>query len=298
MQNILIIGGTGCVGQETAKHLLNKKETNVFCLSRGKTKSQVLENVKYETGDILDLESLISVLEKHQITHVLHTAALRTSDCKADPALAVKININGTTNVLEALRIYGKARRFLFISTAANYKVIPGQFVTEESPMVPLNAYTATKIACEQMIECYYRNYNIPATIIRPQIIYGPARGTDGSTAGISIALKEAAKGNKYTIPFSGTTSFHFSGDVGKYVGEALLNCPEDFDIYNLPNESMSVEFISDKINSRCPEPLIDFVENVYPFPEGSDATKFLKDFPTCQPTSLDEVLDLVFEDA
>ena len=190
MQNVLIIGGTGCVGQETAKYLLNHKDTKVICLSRGKTKGQNLENVTYELGDILDLDSLISVLEKHQITHVLHTAALRTSDCKADPALAVKININGTTNVLEALRIYGKAKRFLFISTAANYKVIHGELVTEESTMVPFNAYTATKIACEQMIDCYSSNYGIPSTIIRPQIIYGPARGTDGSPAGISSAHK------------------------------------------------------------------------------------------------------------
>ena len=279
-----------------AKYLVAEKETKVICLSRGITQGKALENVTYEIGDILDVDSLISVLEKHQITHVLHTAALRTSDCKENPALAVKININGTTNVLEALRTYGKVKRFLFISTAANYKVIPGKFVTEESPMVPLNAYTATKIACEQMIQCYSSNYRIPSTIIRPQIIYGPARGTDGSTAGISIALKEAAKGNKYTIPFSGTTSFHFSVDVGKFVGKALIESSEGFIIYNLPNESMSIKYIVDKINSRCSEPLIDFIKNVYPFPEGSDATKFLDHFPDCQPTTLDKVLDIVFD--
>jgi nucleoside-diphosphate-sugar epimerase len=292
MANVLIIGGSGCVGQETTKWLLEQNTEKIVCLSRGKTEFAAMDNVTYEIGDILDTNSISQVLEKHQISHVLHTAALRTSDCKENPSLAVKININGTTNVLEALRLYGKIKRLVFISTAAVYKVpADDSFADEKTPTYPLNAYTATKIACENMIECYSQNYDIPATIIRPQIIYGPSRGTDGSTAGVSTAIKSAANDQKYTIPFSGQIGFHFSGDIGKYHGKALLESPNHFDTYNLPGLSLKVEDIANAVNKKCGQELIDYKENTYSFPKGIIHQKFLEDFSDCKPTTLEQAL-------
>ncbi|NQZ58582.1 MAG: SDR family oxidoreductase, partial [Lentisphaeraceae bacterium] len=217
---VLIIGGSGCVGQEATKWLLKNRSAKIICLSRGLAAINKDPQVIYEQGDILKINSIEAVLQKHQVTHVLHTAALRTTACKENPALAVEVNINGTVNVLEAMRRFGKVKRLVFISTAAVYQV-PGNDVypNEKHPTSPLNSYTATKLACEQLIECYAINYAIPATILRPQVIYGPTRGEEGSTAGVTTAIKEAAAGRKFTIPFSGQTCFVYSEDMGQYCG-------------------------------------------------------------------------------
>lgn len=294
MNNILIIGGSGCVGQETTSWLKkNYPQSHIICLSRGKTSFKKEENVTYETGDILDMESILAVLNKHKVTHVLHTAALRTSDCKSNPALAVKININGTTNVLEAIRLYGKIQRLVFTSTAAIYEVpTEAKLADENDKTCPLNAYTATKIACEQMIECYSRNYDIPSTILRPQVIYGPKRGSEGSTAGVTIAIKEAFKGNKYEIPFSGKMCFVYSDDAGKYHGKALLESPHFCEAYNLPGFAYDISEITAAINEKTDSELVTHKAVTYPFPEGLNDQKFLSDFPNCEATHLTQALD------
>ena len=153
----------------------------------------------------------------------MHTAALRTTQCKQNPELAVKVNVNGLTNVF-AIREYGKIEHLVFISTAAVYKVPQdGSHPDENSPVEALNLYTSTKLAGEALCESYAHSYGIKSTVLRPQIIYGPSRGEEGSTAGVSMALKEAKSGRAYTIPFSGEYAFTYSSDVGLFCkGSAL----------------------------------------------------------------------------
>jgi len=134
----------------------------------------------------------------------------------------------------------------------------------------------------------------VKSTVVRPQIIYGPSRGSDGSTAGVSVAMREAAQGGKYTIPFKGRTFFHFSRDVGRFVGRALLETSEDFELYNLPGESLDVEDISRGLNKRFGKNLIDCEDVVYPFAEGLKDESFCKKFEDVDVTCLADVLDSI----
>lgn len=292
MATVLIIGGSGCVGIETTNALLSRGVDNIICLSRGTTAVNPIQGVQYVQADILDLPSISKVLSDHAITHVLHAAALRTTDCKNDPARAVEVNVTGTNNVLEAIRLYGKIERLVFTSTAAVYKVPDdGSFVDEQAATIPLNPYTATKLAAEQLIECYARCYQIPATILRPQIIYGPTRGSDGSTAGITQAIKAAEEGMHFTIPFGGKTGFHYSRDIGQQHALALLESPEHFACYNLPAESLSIAEICSEINSHHGNQLIDYIDSSYPFAQGLDSYAFLEAFPEAPVTKFSDAL-------
>jgi nucleoside-diphosphate-sugar epimerase len=281
MANILIIGGTGCVGQETASALLRQKQHQIVNFSRGQTASSSDSEMVHHQGDILDLDSITAALKKHAITHILHTAALRTSESKSHPHRAIDINVNGTANVLEAIRRYGKVERLVFLSTAAVYDIPPNnQFAKESTNTVPLNAYTATKLAAEQLVECYSNNYGIPSTILRPQIIYGLSRGADGSTAGVSSAIRAAVKTEAFEIPFGGTTGFHYAPNIGTNTALALLSSTKHFAAYNPPCESLSLEKITATINTAFPESQISHAQTVYPFPAGLDDTRFKMDFP------------------
>ncbi len=292
MPTVLIIGGSGCVGTETSHALVSSGVNKIVCLSRGTTAIQPIKGIQYVQADILDLPSLSAVLSEHAVTHVLHAAALRTTDCKNAPARAVEVNVTGTTNVLEAIRLYAKVERLVFTSTAAVYQVPEdGSFVDEQAPTSPLNPYTATKLAAEQLIECYARCYQIPVTILRPQIIYGPTRGSDGSTAGISQAIKSAEEGKRFTIPFGGRTGFHYSRDIGQQHALALLESPALFACYNLPAESLHVAEICTAINSHHGKQLVDYIDSPYPFAHGLDSCAFLQAFPEAPRTSFSEAL-------
>ena len=60
--------------------------------------------VVHVQGDITDLDALERVLAEHEITKVIHLAALQVPFVRADPALGARVNVLGTVNVLEAVR--------------------------------------------------------------------------------------------------------------------------------------------------------------------------------------------------
>ena len=290
---VLMIGGSGCLGFETMTWLLHNTSAKVICFSRGQKSADLIDGVIYEQGDILEQSSVERVLKKHAVTHVLHAAALRTSACKENPEKAEQVNVGGTNNVLEAIKDYGGVKRFVFISTAAVYQVPKDDFYPDEkSPTDPLNAYTATKLHGEKIVEDFSRKNNLPSTILRPQIIFGPSRGNDGSTAGVTTAIKSAVKGENYTIPFSGRYCFSFSQDVGEFCAKALLESPKNFEIYNLPGNSYDIEEIVYSLNDQFGDGLIGFIKNDYPFAKGINCELFFADFPDCTVTDFDQAIE------
>ncbi|EDM29435.1 hypothetical protein LNTAR_16833 [Lentisphaera araneosa HTCC2155] len=298
MKKVMIIGGSGCVGEETAKALLKSQNCEVIAVSRGKAAHDAIEGVIYEQGDILDKESILRLLQKYAVTHLLHTAALRTSQCKANPEQAVQVNIIGTANVLEAIREYAKLEHVVFISTAAVYKVPKdGTRPDENSPVEALNLYTSTKLAGEALVESYAHSYGLQCSVLRPQIIYGPSRGEEGSTAGVSLALKEARAGRAYTIPFSGQYAFTYSEDIGAFCKEVLLDSKSNsaFELYNLPGESLDIDDVVKEINSQSGKDLISYLPNQYPFAKGVLSEKFLKRFPSCDMSKFKKVVATYF---
>ena len=295
MKKVMIIGGSGCVGEETAKALLKEQNCEVIAVSRGKSAHDAIEGVIYEQGDILDKESILRLLQKYEVTHLLHTAALRTSQCKANPEQAVQVNINGTANVLEAIREHAKLEHFVFISTAAVYKVPKdGSCPDENSPVEALNLYTSTKLAGEALVESYAHSYGLQCSVLRPQIIYGPSRGEEGSTAGVSLALREAKAGRPYIIPFSGQYAFTYSEDIGTFCKEVLLDSKGDssYELYNLPGESLSIHDLAQSINSHYHKDLITYKDLTYPFAEGVSGDKFFSHFPQCRLSQFTQVLN------
>ena len=63
-----------------------------------------LARVKLEQGDITDFAALERVLDEHEITRVVHLAAMQVPFCRADPVLGARVNVVGTVNVFEAVK--------------------------------------------------------------------------------------------------------------------------------------------------------------------------------------------------
>lgn len=289
--NILITGGFGCIASETRAVLANDASVKkVVLLSRRPRTLEANENVKMvcDQVDLNKPEDLLEMLKKHSITHVFHTAAIRTSEAQENPAGAFDINVNITTNLLEACRLYGKVQRFVFISTAAVYGDIVHE-VDETAPTTAHLTYIATKLAAEKVCECYAKSYGIQTVVIRPQILYGPSRLSEGSTASVSHALVAAAKNEDFTIQFCGPHSFHYTADVGNFFSDAIIKDNNKvYEIYNLPGFSFSCREFADLLqkysNSR-----IQVIDKALPFPTKVNADRFSNDYPTYQCTPVEQ---------
>src|SRR3989338_8888989 len=120
---ILVTGGTGSIGSEIVRQLLKKGPKTIRVLSRHEEGHHQLmhelageeEKMRFIIGDIRDRERLALAMEGVDI--VFHAAALKHVPlCEYNPFEAVKTNIVGTQNVIEAARSAG-VDRVIGIST-------------------------------------------------------------------------------------------------------------------------------------------------------------------------------------
>jgi len=141
-KNILITGGTGSFGKKYVEHLLRDYTPNkVIIFSRDELKQFEMQQtynapcMRYFIGDVRDGPRLMRAMEG--VDFVIHAAALKqVPACEYNPFEAVKTNIHGAQNVIEAA-LANEVDRVIALSTdkAAN----------------PVNLYGATKLASDKL---------------------------------------------------------------------------------------------------------------------------------------------------
>ena len=121
-KNILITGGTGSIGLGIVKQLTKYRPKEIRILSNDENSIvESIENLgknsiyKFMVGDVRDKDRLNLAIRDIDI--VYHAAAMKHIDiCEHNPFDAVKTNVVGTSNILEASIIEG-VKKFIFIST-------------------------------------------------------------------------------------------------------------------------------------------------------------------------------------
>ncbi len=143
-KEILITGGTGTLGKEITKQLLkNHPEIRgIRIFSRDEEKHRLLKKELGETnkvgfliGNIKDKERLSRAMNRVDI--VFHTAAMKQIDmCEENPIEAVRINVDGSANVIDCA-IDNVVQNVMLIST--------------DKACYPINIYGVTKAAAEKL---------------------------------------------------------------------------------------------------------------------------------------------------
>lgn len=170
-KKILVIGGTGTIGSSLVRHLLKKQPNVVRILSRDEYKQfnmrnelREYNNVRYLLGDVRDYNRLVRAMEDIDI--VFHTAALKhVPACEYNPFEAVKTNVIGTQNVIEAA-IANSVKRVVFTST--------------DKTINPVNSYGATKLLAERLVASAH-NYKGAHETIFAAVRFGNVMGSRGS---------------------------------------------------------------------------------------------------------------------
>lgn len=139
---LLITGGTGSFGNAVLKRFLNTGIKEIRIFSRDEKKQHDMrvaiksDKVKYYIGDVRDYSSIVSAL--HGVDYVFHAAALKqVPSCEFYPMEAVKTNILGTENVLNAA-INSKVKKVICLST--------------DKAVYPINAMGVSKAMMEKIM--------------------------------------------------------------------------------------------------------------------------------------------------
>lgn len=149
----------------------------------------------------LDLRDRVAVAEHLAACApdiVIHAGAISGAMlAQDDPALMFDVNVSGTLNVAEAMRV-ARPRRMVFLSSNAVYAPAPTRApVREDAPLGAGDPYGASKLAAESILRAYADTCGIAVTTLRISSVFGTGRLTPYL---ISKVLADAAAGKLLTV--------------------------------------------------------------------------------------------------
>lgn len=291
----LVTGVLGCLGAWVARAVVEDgNEVVGYDLGEDTSRLRLVlgdgaERVMLVRGDITDLEALERVLDEHDITRVVHLAALQVPFIRANPPLGMRVNVAGTVNVLEAVshrldRIPGVT----YASSAAVYSRSDPSPAPESGGSAPATLYGVSKLADEAMARVYASDRGLSTVGLRPYVVYGPGRD-QGMTSGPTLAMEAAARGEPYAIGFTGVAQYDFARDVARAFVIAASAQRDGAFVYNVPGVAASIEDVITAIRLVVPDAAITASGEPLPFPPELEAVGFDRDIAEFPRTPLAE---------
>ena len=277
----LVTGALGCLGAWTLKALLDDGEEPVgYDLGSDDSRLRIVldaderERVTLVQGDVTDRAELGRALDEHDVTHVIHLAALQVPFCRADPALGARVNVLGTVVVFEALKErHDRIAGLAYASSSAVYNASDPSPAPESGGTAPGTLYGAYKLANEATARIFWQDDGVASIGIRPYVVYGPARD-QGMTSSPTLAMAAAARGEPFEISYGGTAEYHYAPDVGRAFARAAPAARDGAHVANFPGERSSMSDVIAAIEAAAPEAAgtITWIDEQLPFPESLES--------------------------
>lgn len=257
---ILITGGGGFIGCHLARDLVDRGQ-DVLLMDLQPTELPSFlapyldRQVKRVQGDIGDLSFLYRVLKEYEVDSIIHAASLHETTGILYEAL--KVNIDGTIEILEAARILG-LRRVSFISSIMVYVLNKSMETLQEDmnlPWASLGYISGTKKAGEQICQLYAEEYGMSIPIVRPSNVWGPLYSSgrqqqqamvENSVSGRPTDLSEVYGGSKWP--------YVYVRDCARAINLVHLAPSLKHNIYNIADsESYSLADFAEAIREVIP---------------------------------------------
>lgn len=194
-KKLLITGGTGSFGNAVLKRFLDTDIAEIRIFSRDEKKQDDMRKryasskLKFYIGDVRDYQSLLNATRG--VDYIFHAAALKqVPSCEFHPMEAVKTNVIGTENLLEAA-IQNEVRRVVCLST--------------DKAVYPINAMGISKAMMEKVMVAKSRNVDEKKTVICGTR-YGNVMASRGSV--IPLFIEQIRAGQALTLTDPNMTRF------------------------------------------------------------------------------------------
>ena len=199
-KTLLITGGTGSFGNAVLKRFLSTDIAEIRIFSRDEKKQDDMRKkyacskLKFYIGDVRDYQSVLNATRG--VDFIYHAAALKqVPSCEFHPMEAVKTNVQGTENVLEAA-IQNEVKRVVCLST--------------DKAVYPINAMGISKAMMEKVMIAKSRNVDAAKTVICGTR-YGNVMASRGSV--IPLFVDSIRNGKPMTITDPNMTRFMMTLD-------------------------------------------------------------------------------------
>lgn len=189
-KKLLISGGTGSFGNAVLKRFIDTDISEIRIFSRDEKKQDDMRKsynspkLKFYIGDVRDYQSILNATRG--VDYIFHAAALKqVPSCEFHPMEAVKTNVIGTDNLLEAA-IQNEVKRVVCLST--------------DKAVYPINAMGISKAMMEKVMVAKSRNLDETKTVICGTR-YGNVMASRGSVIPLFIDQIRAGKALSITDP-------------------------------------------------------------------------------------------------
>jgi dTDP-glucose 4,6-dehydratase len=180
---LLVTGGAGFIGSNMVRMIANGKIEGVSGITvldkltyagvkENLVQAEKITNYSFTVGDICDSQVVAELV--NEVDAVINFAAESHVDRSIKGASDfVQTNIVGVQTLLDAIKVSGKAIRFLQVSTDEVYGSIESGSWTEEWPLQPNSPYSASKASGELLARSYMKTHGMDVVITRCSNNYG-----------------------------------------------------------------------------------------------------------------------------
>lgn len=261
---VLVTGACGFIGRRLVRRLLEEGDTVVaFDTSSGPIIEMTgcSDRLIHQQGDIRRPDDLMRAIGTYNVGAIVHLAALLIPDCRDNPVLGAEVNVIGHINVLDAARAFAIDK----VVYASSIAALP------RPPLcAPPTIYGAFKHCDEEISLVYYRDHGLVTIGLRPVILYGPGREV-GQTAAITMAMKSAAQGKPFRIPFRERTCFQHIDETTDIFRRCLIASPVEPVISDMGAEMQTTEDVAKAIRAVVPDADIEIGSDSRPGPLNLD---------------------------
>ncbi len=278
MSRILVTGGAGFIGSGVVKTLAARgDEVIAFDIARSPRLDAALaehRNVEFIQGEITEWPQVVGLVQSRKPDAVVHCAAIvGVTNSLASPIGTFRVNVDGSLNVFEAMRLCG-VKRAINLSSEETYGVFEKDKIDETHPNRPLKPYGISKYAVERLACDYASAYGLEIIHVRTCWVYGPGLPRPRVP---KIFVDAAVAGRTLHLPGGGDfrVDHVYIDDCVDGIIKALDKPQHRYDVYhiatgNAPSLSEIVAMIKDMV----PAADLAIGPGPYKFVDGTEAVR------------------------